>query len=142
MSIEISRDGKSGSWSLSLKRNVFVALGLLFVTSGLATFSGPWWQGILVAILEKVDIVVDNSYQWLLGTIKVLIVYRSIKNEHFNERCLSMQPTANALADLSVICQRAQNRLRRLFLIDRRSDHGPEHQAVYDPRLQCLVSSQ
>lgn len=83
MSIEISRDGKSGSWSLSLKRNVFVALGLLFVTSGLATFSGPWWQGIMVAVLEKADIVVDDSYQWLLGIIQVLVGLLFVGYKHF-----------------------------------------------------------
>lgn len=83
MSIEISRDGKSGSWSLSFKRNVFVALGLLFVTSGLATFSGPWWQGILIAVLEKADIVVEDSYQWLLGTVQVLVGISFIAYKHF-----------------------------------------------------------
>lgn len=73
MTIEVTRDGKSGTWSFSYKRHVLVAVGLLFIGAGLATLTGPWWQSILVAFLGKAGITVQESYQWLAGVVMVLI---------------------------------------------------------------------
>ena len=83
MSIELTRDAKSGRWSLSFQRHIFVALGLLFVGSGLAIFSGPWWQGILVALLVKVNVVVNDAYQWVIGGTQVLAGLALLAYKHF-----------------------------------------------------------
>ena len=73
MTIKFTRDGKSGTWSFSYKRHVLVAVGLLFIGAGLAIFAGPWWQSILVAFLGKAGITLQESYQWRVGAVMVLI---------------------------------------------------------------------
>jgi hypothetical protein len=71
MSIDVTHDLKTGIFRFSYKRHIYVALGLLFVGSGLMTLTGPWWQGILEALLGKIDVVVKSEYQWELGSIQV-----------------------------------------------------------------------
>lgn len=73
MAINVTHDTKTGRWSFSYKRHVLVAVGLLFIGAGLATFTGPWWQGILIALLGKADITVPESSIWISGTVLVLI---------------------------------------------------------------------
>jgi hypothetical protein len=83
MAIDISHDPSTGRWSFSYKRHVFVALGLLLVTSGLATLSGPWWQAILVAVLGKVGVVVDDKYQWMLAAAQIVPGLGLLAYKHF-----------------------------------------------------------
>lgn len=83
MSIEFSHDKKTGIVQFSYKRHIYTALGLLFVGSGLATFTGPWWQGILEALLGKVNIRVEPQYQWVVGIIQVAIGLAFIAYKHF-----------------------------------------------------------
>jgi hypothetical protein len=83
MSIELSHDEKTGVFRFSYKRHIYVALGLLLVGSGLATFTGPWWQGILEALLGKVHVVVDSKYQWAMGGFQVAIGLALLAYKHF-----------------------------------------------------------
>lgn len=83
MSIELTRDAKTGYWSFSFKRHIFVALGLLLVASGLATLSVPWWQEILVALLGEVKVVVIDTYQWVIGGLEVLAGLALLAYKHF-----------------------------------------------------------
>lgn len=81
MAIDISHDPSTGRWSVSYKRYVFTALGLLLVASGLATLSGPWWQAIVVALLGKTGVVVVDKHQWAFATVPIvsglgLLVYK------------------------------------------------------------------
>ncbi|MDR7377433.1 hypothetical protein J2X19_002112 [Rhodoferax ferrireducens] len=81
--IDISHDAKTGTFRFSYKRHVYIALGLLFVASGLATFTGPWWQGILEALLGKVHVVVESKYQWAVGGIQVAVGLTLLAYKHF-----------------------------------------------------------
>lgn len=72
MAIDISHDPGTGRWKLSYKRHVFTALGLLLVTGGIATLSGPWWQAIAVALLGKTGVVVDDNPQWALAAVLIV----------------------------------------------------------------------
>lgn len=83
MSIELSHNASTGNWSVSFKRNIFVALGLLLVGGGLATLTGPWWQSILIALLDKVGIVVDDNYQWQLAVAQILPGVGLLAYKHF-----------------------------------------------------------
>lgn len=83
MAIDISHDPSTGRWGFSYKRHVFVALGLVLVTSGLATLSGPWWQAILVAVLGKVGVVVDDKYQWMLAAAQIVPGLGLLAYKHF-----------------------------------------------------------
>lgn len=71
MAIDISHDQKTGRWNLSYKRDVFIALGLVLVVSGLATLSGPWWEAIVVALLGKAGVSVTDKYQWILAIAQI-----------------------------------------------------------------------
>lgn len=83
MSIELSHNVSTGTWSFSYKRHIFVALGLLLVGSGLATFTGPWWQGILIAALGKAGVVVNESYQWQLAAAQIIPGLGLLAYKHF-----------------------------------------------------------
>lgn len=83
MSIEFSHDTKTGIVQFSYKRHIYIALGLLFVGSGLATFTGPWWQGILEALLGKVNVRVEPQYQWVISIIQVVIGLALVAYKHF-----------------------------------------------------------
>ncbi|WP_017760614.1 hypothetical protein [Pseudacidovorax intermedius] len=83
MAIDISHDPSTGRWSFSYKRHVFIALGLVLVTSGLATLSGPWWQAILVAVLGNVGIVVNDKYQWILALAQIVSGLGLLAYKHF-----------------------------------------------------------
>lgn len=83
MSIELSHDASTGNWSLSFKRHIFVALGFLLIGSGLATLTGPWWQGIFIAVLGKVGVVVNDHYQWQLATVQILLGLGILSYKHF-----------------------------------------------------------
>jgi len=83
MTIQLFHDAKTGAFRFSYKRHVFVALGLLCVGSGLATFTGPWWQGILEALLGKVQVEVKPGYQWALGSVQVVIGLALLSYKHF-----------------------------------------------------------
>jgi hypothetical protein len=73
MTIEVTHDGKFGRWSFSFKRNVLVAVGLIFISTGLSILAHPWWQLFLVPFLGKAGIKVQESYQWPIGAVMVLI---------------------------------------------------------------------
>lgn len=83
MSIELSHDAKTGIFRFSIKRHIYIALGLLFVGSGLATLTGPWWQEILEALLGKVHVVVESKYQWTTGGVQVAIGLTLLAYKHF-----------------------------------------------------------
>lgn len=83
MGIEIQHDTKSGKWSFSFKRHVFVTLGLLLVSSGLLTLSGPWWQGIAVALLSELKVTVNETHQTTLGAVQILLGVGLLTYKHF-----------------------------------------------------------
>lgn len=83
MAIDISHDPSTGQWNLSYKRHVFIALGLLLVASGLATLSGPWWQAIVVALLGKAGVVVNDKYQWALAAAQIVPGFGLLAYKHF-----------------------------------------------------------
>jgi hypothetical protein len=83
MAIDISLYSRAGHFRFSYKRHVFVALGLLFVTSGLATLAGPWWQPLLEAALGKFGLIAAPSYQWLLGGTQIFVGLAFLAYKHF-----------------------------------------------------------
>lgn len=83
MSIELTHDANTGIFRFSYKRHVYTALGLLFVGSGLVAFTGPWWQGILEALLGKVGVVVEPQYQWAVGGTQLAIGLGLLGYKHF-----------------------------------------------------------
>lgn len=83
MTLEVSLDPKTGGFRFSYKRHIFVALGLLFVGAGLATLSGPWWLPLLEAVLGKAGLVVEPSYQLLLGGVQIVVGIGFLAYKHF-----------------------------------------------------------
>lgn len=83
MSIELSRDASKGSFVISVKRHIFVALGLLLVGSGLTTLAGPWWQSIAIALLGNVGVVVQDSNQLLLAAAQIVPGLGLLAYKHF-----------------------------------------------------------
>ena len=61
MSIQISHDPKSGRWTFSYSRHVFVVVGSAFLLTGLAALISPWWLPLLLAILGRANITVDGA---------------------------------------------------------------------------------
>lgn len=101
MTIEIQHDKESGKWSFSFKRHIFVALGLLLVSSGLLTLSGPWWQSIVIALLGSFDITINDTYQLILGAAQVilgagLLAYKHLVIDKYTERKESDKKTITA----------------------------------------------
>lgn len=72
MSIEISHEPKTGRWSISYKRHLFVAVGMAFLAAGLAALTGPWWQPFVAAALGLAAIKVDAAPNY--GVAGLLIV--------------------------------------------------------------------
>ncbi|HEY0842102.1 hypothetical protein [Methylotenera sp.] len=83
MSIEIQHDKESGKWSFSFKRHIFVALGLLLVSNGLLTLSGPWWQSIFIGLLGSLNITINDTYQLILGVLQVTLGVGLLSYKHF-----------------------------------------------------------
>lgn len=83
MAIDISHDPSTGRWNLSYKRHVFIGLGLLLMASGLATLSGPWWQAIVVALLGRAGVVVDDKYPWTLAAAQIVPGLGMLAYKHF-----------------------------------------------------------
>lgn len=61
MSIQISHDTKSGRWTFSYSRHVFVAVGSAFLLTGLAALAAPWWLPLLLAGLGRANITIDGG---------------------------------------------------------------------------------
>lgn len=88
MSIEISHEPKTGSWSISYKRHLFVAVGMAFLVAGLGALTGPWWQPFAVAALGLADVKVDAAPSYLVGGLMVVIGLSILiyKHRHLDTR--------------------------------------------------------
>lgn len=83
MAIDITHDPSTGRWSISFKRHVFTALGLLLVASGLATLSGSWLQLIAVSLLGEAGFVLDDERQWALAAALIVSGLFLLAHKHF-----------------------------------------------------------
>lgn len=121
MSIEFSHNSKSGTWSLSIKRNIFIALGLLFCGSGLASLSAPLWGEILIALLSKVSVDIHHSYQWLIGLLQLLVGLSILAYKYF---VVDIRQSRIAKDTKSVASWWQQIGTVREYLSDLGSDHS------------------
>ncbi|MBI3093836.1 MAG: hypothetical protein HYY97_03100 [Rhodocyclales bacterium] len=138
MSIELSRDASTGSWSLSIKRHVFVALGLLLVLSGLTTLTGPWWQGVLIALLEKVSVVVNVDYQWQLAIAQILAGLGLLAYKHFVIDPWEAKIKADKLTFLAATVQIEKVRYYLSNLVDDHSYNSSFHSVFLDVSVHFL----
>ncbi|MDZ4187718.1 MAG: hypothetical protein U1D25_06385 [Hydrogenophaga sp.] len=83
MTIDISHDPSTGQWTLSYKRHIFIALGLLLVASGFVTLSGPWWLPIVVELLGQAGVVEDDKYPWALAAAQIVPGFGLLAYKHF-----------------------------------------------------------
>lgn len=121
MDINFSHDPNSGRWQLSFKRHIFVSLGIFLITSGLATLSGPWWQGILVALLGKAGVLVDDKYQWVIATTQIIFGLGLLAYKYF----IYDRRIAKISADRRVVeAARLDFNMVRNYLSDLENDHS------------------
>lgn len=73
MSIQISHDTKSGRWTFSYSRHVFVAVGSAFLLTGLAALISPWWLPVLLAGLGRANITVDDGVNFWVAIPLIVI---------------------------------------------------------------------
>ena len=148
MAIDISHDPSTGRWNLSYKRHVFTALGLLFLTGGLATLSGQWWQAIAVALLGKTGVVVDDKPQWALAAVLIVSGLGLLAYKHF---ILDREATQIAADRMSLEAAQLDFERVRYYLSNLVDDHSyrsslntefakastrfstPEHKFQYPP---------
>jgi hypothetical protein len=83
MSIELKHNSITGQWSLTYKRHIFVGVGFLLLASGLATLSGPWWEGILLAALNKAGITIASQYQWQIAIGQIILGIGALCYKYF-----------------------------------------------------------
>lgn len=83
MNIEISHDKNSGRFSVSFKRHALVALALTLVSGGIAMMTGPWWQPLVVGLIEHADIEINTTSQWILGPALIAMGVGLIFFKHF-----------------------------------------------------------
>lgn len=138
MSIELSHDASTSSWSLSYKRHVFVALGLLLVGSGLATLTGPWWQGVLIALLGKVSVVVNDDFQWLLATAQILPGLGFLAYKHFAIDPREAKIKADKSTFLAANVQIEKVRYYLSSLVDDHSYNSSFHSVFYRVSVHFL----
>jgi len=73
LSIQITHDQKSGRWSLSYSRHLFVAVGMVFLTGGIAALAGPWWLPIATLVFGKIGANIDSSVNYLVAAILIVV---------------------------------------------------------------------
>ena len=73
MSIQISHDQKSGRWSFSYSRHLFVAVGMAFLVGGIAALAGPWWLPIASFVFGKIDVKIDASANYWVAAILIAV---------------------------------------------------------------------
>ncbi|GBQ64536.1 hypothetical protein AA103196_0896 [Ameyamaea chiangmaiensis NBRC 103196] len=73
MSIHISHDQKSGRWSFSYSRHLFVAVGMVFLAGGIAALAGPWWLPIATFVFGKIDVKIDSSANYWVAAILIVV---------------------------------------------------------------------
>lgn len=84
MNIEVFHDKKSGVLRLIYRRHVFIAAGLLFITGGIASLTGPWWLPILEALLGKGGLPVESDHHILIGVILIIFGLGLLYYKHFH----------------------------------------------------------
>ena len=83
MNIEVSGDAQSGSFKFAFKRHVFVTVGVVFITGGIATLTGPWWLPMAEALLGRAGVPIEPDHKWLLGGCLIVAGLSVIAYKHF-----------------------------------------------------------
>lgn len=141
MSIQISHNQKTGHWSFSYNRHIFVVVGMAFILGGIAAMAGPWWLPLATFVSGKVDIKIDSSVNYWVGAILIAIGLAILAFKHFR-----MDKLAGRIAiDKGTIAQSPPvvEDVRRYFdsLLDDHSYRSSADTAFYVAHNQFMDSS-
>lgn len=67
LSVEITHE--NGRFHFKYTKHLLVVIGTVFLIAGVAGLQGPWWQSILVALLNKADLHVDDRTNYAVSGI-------------------------------------------------------------------------
>src|SRR5690606_37928104 len=83
MALDFSYNFNTHQLSFSWTRSALSWLGFSFVAFGLAMLSAPWWQPILISILVKANLVVNEENSWQVPTLSIVFGLGCIACKYF-----------------------------------------------------------